>query len=486
MTGRNTAEMVDGAKAEMALSLVRALLPAEKLSEVCLSPLGFNDLSEGTIPSVFYHFLLGYPENPSYVLQVDVTPALFERSHLNEWEASRDEPGWGKLRILLSTAESPRFFLNYPFMETRTHPGYWDFGRILGFHSPLISGLSMRTTLLNSFCWEKIGEGKSAFLAVALPGKGFQSRVITGFLPIGSFIDEEIGFSMRVRGILFSLFWLNIALAVLVAVRIETPVARLGAAAQWVMRGNFSKRLEEHRGDEFGQLAVAFNNMLDLVGQGKLLNRFVSDSARDSVRAFVSGDLEAGAPISIEAVIMFAGPAGFKERLHLASPTEVIADLNLLLETIARAVRANGGEVNKFIGEKVLAVFALTGPAGRPDAAAFATAAAEEICERVGKLLPWRNTAMGVGLVLGPAISGNLGTDRVRLERTVIGDTVNLASRLCDIALGSRGGGIILDSALEAELRFQGNLSINARTRRLPALRVKGKQRSVGAFRLDL
>ncbi len=102
----------------------------------------------------------------------------------------------------------------------------------------------------------------------------------------------------------------------------------------------------------------------------------------------------------------------------------------------------------------------------------------------------WRHHAPGpqyppaIGLVSGTALAGILGTKEVRLDFTVIGDTVNLASRLCDLACTLPQAGLVLDpesiSMMQASPGFERQLEFE----RLPIRSVKGKRREVEAYRL--
>ncbi len=156
---------------------------------------------------------------------------------------------------------------------------------------------------------------------------------------------------------------------------------------------------------------------------------------------------------------------------------------------MSRVIRAHGGETNKFIGDKVLAVF--TPVAGKslasvvPAALAASRAMRREFAGLRDAALetgPGPAPDLGIGLVAGPVLAGILGTESVRLEFTVIGDTVNLASRLADLAAKQAGGGILVER--EFVRAVEKNPSEAAVFRRLESITVKGKTRVVEIYAL--
>ncbi|NLI80046.1 MAG: HAMP domain-containing protein [Candidatus Riflebacteria bacterium] len=491
---------VRGVQTEEVLNILRTIVPPDMLAEMILTPMGFHAFGAGQGRTISSHVLLDFPRDPSYMLHVDIMPPLFERSHLLEVDrparpaarsghggAAADPAGFADGFLPEVTMwEGHAFHLVRPFFAANFDrdlqaQGMQDVERLFTLPPLPLADHLLRTALMGGTGASRLGRGDEEVLAVALSGRGFQGRLLFGLVPLAPFQAWQRHLAWTVRVLLLFLFWGNIALAVLVAGRIEAPMSRLVAAARGVMRGDFATPLVEERTDEFGQLAAAFNVMRERVAQGKRLTSFVSDSVRETVRAPEEG--KAGAGETIEAVVVFAGPAGFQDRLRRDPPREVVADLNQFLEAMAGAVRDEGGEVSKFIGERILAFFPRTGPRGRVGAAEAAVAAAGAMRRRMEGVAAWKGTPLGIGLVQGPVLAGILGADRVRLEHTVIGDTVNLASRLCDLAMQAPEGDIILDSGLEAGLRQANAAAALARIERLPDLKVKGKSRTVEAFR---
>src|SRR5205814_4855713 len=108
-------------------------------------------------------------------------------------------------------------------------------------------------------------------------------------------------------------------------------------------------------------------------------------------------------------------------------PEEVVDLLNRFFATVVRVVDAEGGWVNKFEGDAALAVFGA--PTDQPDHAARALRAAR----RLGAELEPLGVDAGIGVSSGPVVAGNVGAEN-RYEDTVIGDPVNEAARLTEVA----------------------------------------------------
>jgi adenylate cyclase len=154
----------------------------------------------------------------------------------------------------------------------------------------------------------------------------------------------------------------------------------------------------------------------------------------------LAGSIKRGAGEAIQAIIWMSDLRGFTDLMDRLAGPDVIAVLNAYLERLAGAVLDRGGEVLKFIGDGLLAVFPLSGFATAAAAAGAALAAAEEALVAVERLnadppaplagiAGWRPLRTGIALHGGEVFFGNVGAAE-RLDFTVIGGAVNLASRV--------------------------------------------------------
>jgi adenylate cyclase len=127
--------------------------------------------------------------------------------------------------------------------------------------------------------------------------------------------------------------------------------------------------------------------------------------------------------------VMFVDIRGFTAAARDRSPAEVVARLEAAFAIMVEIVDRHGGIVNKFLGDGFLAMFGA--PIDDSEAAANAVAAGREMLKAIdesNKCDPWP-IRIGIGVHIGEAVTGTVGSPR-RKEYTVIGDTVNLASRL--------------------------------------------------------
>jgi class 3 adenylate cyclase len=138
-------------------------------------------------------------------------------------------------------------------------------------------------------------------------------------------------------------------------------------------------------------------------------------------------------PRSLDVTVVVTDLRGFTSLAEAMTPAEVLQFLNRIQGALAEAVREHGGTVDKFLGDGMLAVFGAPEP--QADHAQRAIRAAESMRRALAEFNRERSgegqpaVRMGIGIHSGPAVVGCIGSG-LRLEFTVIGDTVNTASRL--------------------------------------------------------
>lgn len=166
------------------------------------------------------------------------------------------------------------------------------------------------------------------------------------------------------------------------------------------------------------------------------------------------------------ATMMFADIRGFTEMSERMMPEDVVELLNRYLDPVVNVIFANSGLLDKFYGDGIMAVFGAPRPS--EDDASRAVTAAQQILAQVhlrngesGVMWP---LSVSIGLATGDVVAGHIGSER-RLEYTVVGDAVNLASRLQGIAEPNQ---ILADEATYE--RVKGRLTA---TRKMA--RIKGK-----------
>ncbi|HET9870378.1 MAG TPA: adenylate/guanylate cyclase domain-containing protein [bacterium] len=171
-------------------------------------------------------------------------------------------------------------------------------------------------------------------------------------------------------------------------------------------------------------------------------------------------------------IVLFSDVRGFTSMTEKLKPQETVRYLNRMFSELEELVSMAGGEVNKYIGDAVLAFFPFPEENPAPATKRVLQAALrmqDSFHEIQGKFRETYsevvNTGLGVGIAAGDVILGNLGSSR-RMEFTLIGDTVNLASRLCSIA---EDGQVLINTELAHVAAEQ------FRMEALDPVRIKGK-----------
>jgi adenylate cyclase len=183
-----------------------------------------------------------------------------------------------------------------------------------------------------------------------------------------------------------------------------------------------------------------------------LLNAYVG---RDAGERVLSGRIRRGDAETIRAAIWLSDMRGFTRRADSGPPEALLDLLNRFYDRLVPAIEAEGGEVLKFMGDGLLAIFRLAGASTAPETCRRALRAAldaeRNIEELSGEIVASGGEPLrfGVALHLGEVLYGNIGAG-ARLDFTCIGSAVNLAARLEKIA-SQQGRAIVASAAFAAE-----------------------------------
>lgn len=257
---------------------------------------------------------------------------------------------------------------------------------------------------------------------------------------------------------------LGIGLGIILSRPIVRPLVGLANVARDVKQGKFDgiKQLKVDNKnvfeslDEIGILCRAFEDMVAGLKQRRAMSKMISQAAYNSLES--SGGFKAPTERKWMAVL-FSDIRGFTSFSEGRDPEFVVQRLNDVLGIQAEIVTRHGGDVDKFIGDAMVAWFS------GPDRCQRAMEAAREIMRELAARIGDRGGAsVGLGLHVGEVIVGAIG-NRERMDYTAIGSTVNLASRLCSAA---KGGQILISNAVVREL------GSNVELRSVPPLSLKG------------
>jgi adenylate cyclase len=250
----------------------------------------------------------------------------------------------------------------------------------------------------------------------------------------------------------------------------------------WVFRAGFiaAVGLATAGASHFAQrlLRELRDEQREVLSVTRLFGQFVSDEVRDKIlmeRGALRGERR-------ELAVLFSDLRGFTAWSERTAPEEVVARLNRYFAAMVDAIEREGGVVDKFIGDAVMATFGGMGPL--PDPAGSALRAALGMRRALASLNEaWAGEGVpplssGVGVDFGAVIQGPLGPER-RREFTAIGDPVNTASRL-ESATKDAGRDVIVSAALVARLPAVHGFDLEP----LGDLALKGRAAAVRAWAL--
>ncbi|WP_121256049.1 adenylate/guanylate cyclase domain-containing protein [Nocardioides ferulae] len=232
---------------------------------------------------------------------------------------------------------------------------------------------------------------------------------------------------------------------VLNARSVVAPVVSVRDALLDVERGDLDREVVVFDGTELGSLQAGFNAMVSgLREREHLRDLFGRHVGHDVARAAADDGVALGGEVRVVSVL-FVDLVGSTSYAAEHDPAEVVDTLNRFFGVVVEEVDRQRGLVNKFIGDAVLAVFGA--PVDHPDHAAAALAAARTMADRLAAEVP--EIGVGIGVATGEAVAGNVGSAS-RLEYTVIGDAVNSAARLTDLAKQVPGQVLVAAQTVEA------------------------------------
>jgi len=271
-------------------------------------------------------------------------------------------------------------------------------------------------------------------------------------------------------------------IAFVIARGVSRPMQQLAHHTKLVATGDYTQRIDLPREDELGQLATAFNQMTaGLAERDRVRNLLGMVVSPEIATQLLQSDLKLGGE-EREVTILFCDLRDFTSFSEKMPPTEVLALLNRYLDRMSGIIEQHGGVIDKFIGDAIMALFGA--PVALPDAASRAVAAARDMARALDVL----NTELraegkpvlvfGIGINTARVVAGNMGS-KTRLNYTVIGDGVNLASRLEGLTKEPAYATPIIVS--EATLSA---ISPRPAARALGEVQVKGKAEVVRIFAL--
>ena len=430
-----------------------------------------------------------------------------------------------KFSSVVATADGPVFYTAGPVRDGDKAVGAvlvgTDLSRLMrqlarsslsdgaGFYS---GGDAPRYMLTSSDAAPPIPALPGGWYEEVLGKAGEQTRLRTLALPSGSYVEAlgvvpghgVGGAPVGVYGVMLStstldanlretlwkllpLFALGLLLIVFIghsiASGIHRPVAQLVNASNDVAHGDLDVQIPATRQDELGVLAARFNVMVSGLRHSlfvkDLFGRFVSPEVSAKLLA---GQIELGGE-QREVTVLFSDLRDFTRLSEQYSAPAIVDLLNEHFSNVIQAAQENGGIVNKFGGDSTLIIFGA--PVDMPDHADRALATAVAMQAALGRLNErrtkegWAPLRQGIGVNTGMVVAGQIGS-KARMEYTVIGDAVNLASRLQSMTKDLQGCDIVFSENTLLALSDPPEWLVED----LGPIEVRGKLKAVRAYGL--
>jgi adenylate cyclase len=277
-------------------------------------------------------------------------------------------------------------------------------------------------------------------LSSALPSVAIASLILLRSL--GWIIHKTASVEIPVLVLSIVAVLLGLRGTILVARSISDPVREVVAAMAEVERGRLDTFVDVYERSEIGRLQRGFNRMVaGLIERDRLRELFGQHVGVDVARRA----LEQGGALSgdvVDVAILFIDLVGSTRLAASHPPEEVAGLLNKFFQIVVDEVDQRHGSINKFEGDAALAIFGA--PLRLSGAASAALATARALGTRLREL---PLVDFGIGVSAGPVFAGNVGAEN-RYEYTVIGDAVNEAARLADLAKTSDRRILCSDAAI--------------------------------------
>jgi len=246
-----------------------------------------------------------------------------------------------------------------------------------------------------------------------------------------------------ITGATLMIILLGIGMSFVLGRRITDPIDELVDASRALSKGEYNFKFKERRHDELGHLMTAFNEM----AEGMLEKSQVKDALSRYVSPMVANEILSNLDTveldskQVEGTVLFADIISFTQLAENTRPEDLVNLLNQYFSLITGACEENHGIVDKYMGDGVMLVF------GAPEADELHGFHAISCALLIQKLITYENERrlrngdpaiqFRIGLNAGSMLAGNMGSKK-RMDYTVVGDTVNLASRLCSIGNGDQ------------------------------------------------
>ncbi len=285
--------------------------------------------------------------------------------------------------------------------------------------------------------------GREIYHAILLPLETHGGDNVGFFTALRSRDRELAGFRAFQRSVLLiggAGLLLAIGASLLVSRGITGPIKRLVTVTDRIREGDYDSRVAAESDDEIGSLARSFRSLLDELREKQLMEKYISKSAAEMLQR--SGENRGHVVERKTVTVLMSDLRAFTALGDGAKPDEIVTGINEALSREAELVERFGGQVDRFVADRMMAVFR------GGDMVWSALGCAHAIQHELDDAGPAaRARRPSIGISHGEAVFGNVGSSD-RLDYTLLGATVHIAGRLCDEALA--GDVLLSDEAFQS------------------------------------
>lgn len=320
------------------------------------------------------------------------------------------------------------------------------------------------------------GEAKlGAFRVVGFGGLGVIAEV-----PEAKAFEAAARVKARAIWLALTILCVSFFVGYMYSSTITWPIKLLMGAAERIAKGDFKINLRPRGNDEIAHLSLTFNEMAKgLEERDKVKETFNKFHNKEIAEKLLSGEVKLGGERR-EAVIFFSDVRGFTGMSETMEPEQVVEMLNEYMTRMVAIIRTHSGIVDKYVGDAIMALWGI--PLGNPDDVFNAVGACLAMREDLAKLNELRMSRgqpvlkIGMGLNMGSVIAGNIGSNE-KMEYTVIGDSVNLASRI-ESMTKEYGSDLLVSQTVYERVRDQFIFE------QCKSVRVKGKTNAIEIYKV--
>ena len=354
--------------------------------------------------------------------------------------------------------------------------------------------------LTQKFVSDAINESGNSVSWRWQPLTGLRKQSVMSFIQPVTFQNVTAGYAMvsfsqsglqqstrqavqAISGATLLIIALSIGMSFALGRRITQPIDKLVEASRAIGNGEYTFRFKERRKDELGLLMQAFNEMaegmLEKSQVKSALSRYVSPGVARQILSNLDDVGLSGK--RIEGTVLFADITGFTQISEQIGPEELVSMLNRFFTLITCACSINHGIVDKYMGDGVMLVFGAPEP---DDDHAFHAISCALLIQKLitRENLQRQEQGLGpvnlsIGINTGTMLAGNMGSCD-RMEYTVVGDTVNLASRLCGITNGEQ-------IVISREMYLRDEIRNRVLAGEYQSIRLRGISKPVNTYLVD-